>query len=142
MFRFGGKYRNHHGLFFVEGKKSVEELIKADFKLVKLITVANYDHFIKDVEIEVVSELELKAISALKNPSGILAVFEMPEQGQFSFEDWVVVLDTVRDPGNLGTIIRLCDWYNVKTLVCSQSTVDLYNPKVLQATISMLVRNS
>ncbi|MDF0715606.1 RNA methyltransferase [Muricauda sp. 334s03] len=133
------KYRSQHGLFVVEGKKVVNELLGAGMKPFKV--------FVDDVglsesikEAEVISKKDLKQMSSLKQPNGVLGVFHMVEPKEDIVDDWVVVLDAVRDPGNLGTIIRLCDWFGVKQLVCSADTVDCYNPKVLQATMGSIAR--
>lgn len=136
------KYRNQKNLFFVEGIKVVMELLNAGFVLEKLYaTKANlalfYGHSVEEITAE-----ELVKMSALRTPNGVLAVFQMPEKNSVPTEDWVVALDDVRDPGNLGTIIRLCDWYGIKNMVCSSNTVDCFNPKVLQATMGSIARVS
>ena len=87
-----------------------------------------------------VSGTILKQMSSLKQPNGIVGVFHIPKTMKTEVSDWVVVLDAVRDPGNLGTIIRLCDWFGIRQLVCSMDTVDCYNPKVLQATMGSIAR--
>ncbi|MCB0448394.1 MAG: RNA methyltransferase, partial [Gelidibacter sp.] len=87
-----------------------------------------------------VSEAELKKISNLKTPNTALALFKMPKTQTIDDTKLIVALDDIRDPGNLGTIIRLCDWFGVKDLVCSSTTVDCYNPKVVQATMGSLTR--
>lgn len=134
------KYRSQHGLFFVEGIKVVTELLQAQLKPYCVLT--SDDSLLKDaaVRVDLITEKELKQISALKTPNKILAVFHMPETKSIDFSKWILVLDDVRDPGNLGTIIRLCDWYDIKQLVCSKKTVDCYNPKVLQASMGSIAR--
>ena len=135
------KYRYEHRLFFVEGIKMVRELLATDLKPFMIFAYADFcDDFHSDYSVETISIKDLRSISALKNPNGILAVFTMPEASKMKFDDWIVVIDNVRDPGNLGTIIRLCDWYGIKHVVCSKHTVDLYNPKVLQATMGSIAR--
>ncbi|GMN10503.1 RNA methyltransferase [Croceitalea sp. MTPC9] len=134
------KYRNEHGLFFVEGVKGVKELLNSSFKVFKVLVTKEFNSIFPNIETEEITDVELKNISALKNPSGVLAIFEIPEQLPVDLKDWIVVLDDVRDPGNLGTIIRLCDWYGIKSLVCSKETVDSFNPKVLQATMGSIAR--
>lgn len=136
------KYRNQHGLFFVEGKKTVQELLDSDFRPHSIYST---DVSIFDISEHIskkITSAELKQISALKNPNGVLGVFHMPETQKVDFNDWIVVLDDVQDPGNLGTIIRLCDWFGIRNLVCSKNTVDCYNPKVLQATMGSISRVS
>ena len=134
------KYRTEHGLFFIEGIKGVKELLSSGFKVFKVLVTKEMDSTFSDVETEEISGTDLKNISALKNPSGVLAVFEIPKAMPVGKKDWIVVLDDVRDPGNLGTIIRLCDWFGIMQLVCSRETVDCFNPKVLQATMGSIAR--
>jgi len=134
------KYRNQHGLFFVEGKKAVQELLDSDFRPYSLFSI---DADIFEVSNDILTQIspaDLKQISFLKNPNGVLGVFHIPETKPIDFNNWIVVLDDVRDPGNLGTIIRLCDWFGIPHLVCSLNTVDCYNPKVLQATMGSISR--
>jgi TrmH family RNA methyltransferase len=135
------KYRNEHQLFFVEGKKVVHELINAGLVPEKILIYPDFqDGFHRNIPIEIISPKDLKSISALKNPNGVLGVFRMPKPKNSYEGDWTVVLDDVRDPGNLGTIIRICDWYGIQQLVCSPTSVDVYNPKVLQATMGSMAR--
>ncbi len=134
------KYRNELGLFFVEGKKTVHELLNAKVMPFEIYTTSLDDFVLKDEKYFQITPQELKQISQLKNPNGVLGVFYMPKLQKVIEEDWVLVLDDVRDPGNLGTIIRLCDWFGIKSLVCSEQTVDCYNPKVLQATMGSIAR--
>ncbi len=79
-------------------------------------------------------------MSGLQSPNTVLGVFHIPRESPLDFQDWILALDAVRDPGNLGTIIRLCDWYGIGQLVCSPDTVDCYNPKTLQATMGSIAR--
>jgi len=134
------KYRNQHGLFFVEGKKTVDELLASDFKAHSVFSDdASFFNSSDDIFSEISSN-DLKQISFLKNPNGVLGLFHIPESKKVDFTDWIVALDDVRDPGNLGTIIRLCDWFGIRNLVCSKNTVDCFNPKVLQATMGSISR--
>ncbi len=89
---------------------------------------------------QLITEAELKKISFLKTPNKALALFKIPQQQAIPTNQFVVALDNVRDPGNLGTIIRLCDWFGVEELVCNTETVDCYNPKVIQATMGSITR--
>ncbi|MUU77900.1 TrmH family RNA methyltransferase [Winogradskyella endarachnes] len=133
------KNRQQNGLFLVEGIKGISEFLKSDFVLKTLYTTKPI--FKADAQLICeISEAELKKITSLKNPNTALAIFEIPEQIKNQTDGLIVVLDDVRDPGNLGTIIRLCDWYGVKNLVCSKNTVDCYNSKVVQATMGSLTR--
>lgn len=134
------KYRNEHQLFFVEGKKTIEELLNAGFKPAKILAYPDLIIAYANFPTEEITPNELKSVSALKNPNGVLGVFEMPKKQSIDDKDWLVALDDVRDPGNLGTIIRLCDWFGFSTILCSSNTVDCYNPKVLQATMGSIAR--
>ena len=133
------KHRTKTGLFVVEGKKGIEELLKSDFKLHSLYTTQD----IFDAPQEktfMISEVELKKISKLKNAQIALGIFLIPEKTNPKLKGLVVALDGIRDPGNLGTIIRLCDWFGVQDIVCSLDTVDCYNFKVVQATMGSIAR--
>ncbi len=134
------KYRNEYQLFFVEGKKGIQELIDAHLQLEKLFVYLEFQDSFQDVPVEVIAQKELRFISALKNPNGLLGVFQVPQPEKIENRGWVLVLDDIRDPGNLGTIIRLCDWFGITDLVCSEATVDVYNPKVIQATMGSIAR--
>jgi len=133
------KYRQQLGLFIVEGIKGIEEFLNSDFKLHRLYTTKQIFEAPKSETTEI-SENELKKITSLKNPNTALAIFEIPKPVKVDNSGLIVALDDVRDPGNLGTIIRLCDWYGIKDLVCSLNTVDCYNSKVVQATMGSLTR--
>ncbi|RIV67432.1 TrmH family RNA methyltransferase [Flagellimonas aequoris] len=133
------KYRSQHGLFVVEGEKLVKELLREGLRPFKIFVASGYDSS-GFGEVDQISTADLKQMSSLKQPNGVLGVFYMPEVNRNQTYDWIVALDAVRDPGNLGTIIRLCDWFGIKQLVCSEDTVDCYNPKVLQATMGSIAR--
>ncbi|MDB2606566.1 RNA methyltransferase [Zobellia sp.] len=134
------KYRNRHNLFVAEGIKVVQELVKSDFKVNTLFCTDEKINLDTGHVIELVTESELKKMSALTAPNKIIGVFEIPETQKPNLEGWIIALDDIRDPGNLGTIIRLCDWFGVAHLVCSTNTVDCYNPKTLQATMGSISR--
>lgn len=134
------KYRNEHQLFFVEGKKSVDALLESGWPPIKIFSHSGFLPHFDGFPSEEISPRELKTISALKNPNGVLGVFKIPEGPELNELDWILALDDVRNPGNLGTIIRLCDWFGINSLICSMNTVDCYNPKVLQATMGSIAR--
>lgn len=119
----------------VEGIKVVKELVKANMKPYAIYTTSNAILAEESFKCELISEADLKKISALKTPNNILAVFHQPKAAEITEDNWLVAVDDVRDPGNLGTIIRLCDWFGITNLFCSSQTVDCYNPKTLQATM-------
>lgn len=132
------KYRKQYGQFFVEGQKVIRELLDSDFILEELYVT---EDIFKDIKSRVlISEADLKKMSALTNPNNSLAVFRFAEAQEIDHQNLIVALDKIRDPGNLGTIIRLCDWFGISELVCSEDCVDAYNPKVLQATMGSITR--
>ncbi len=134
------KYRNEHGLFVIEGKKAVEELLESDCRPFKILVSGGSKLDVPHAYILEISSKELKQLSGLKSPNGVLGVFHMMAPQPIDFSDWILMLDGVQDPGNLGTIIRLCDWFGIRNLICSPHTVDCYNPKVLQATMGSIAR--
>jgi TrmH family RNA methyltransferase len=134
------KYRQKHKLFVAEGVKVVEELLNSSFVLEKLFSTNDCAIDVaSDQKIEITA-VELKKISQLKTPNKVLGLFQIPEEKEVSSEGLVVALDAINDPGNLGTIIRLCDWFGVSQLVCSSDTVDCFNQKVVQASMGSLTR--
>lgn len=133
------KQRLKHRLFFVEGKKTVDEFLKSDYRLHHIYALKD-DFDCSADKFSLITEVELKKISALTTPQNVLAIFEMPPVEKIVSDKLILALDAVRDPGNLGTIIRLCDWFGIEHLVCSETTVDCYNPKVVQATMGSLTR--
>ena len=134
------KYRKQEQLFFAEGVKVVEELLQSNFELQDLFTTKQDFLTVPKNKVHAISEAELKKISALTTPNTCLAVFKIPKAKEMVEKGLIVALDDVRDPGNLGTIIRLCDWFGIETLFCSEESVDIYNPKVVQATMGSISR--
>ena len=124
------KFRDELGLFVAEGNKCVEELQKS-FELVHLYR-----------EGENATRTEIEQMSGLRTPQGVIGVFKKRELSTFNFQlsTLILALDGIQDPGNLGTIIRTCDWFGVHDIVCSLDTADCYNPKVVQATMGALAR--
>lgn len=135
------KYRTKYSLFIAEGTKVVSEFLNSNFELDQLFCVddSNYEAVEKITKI---SELELKKISTLKTPNNVLALFKIPLEGKIKKEGLILALDDINDPGNLGTIIRLCDWFGIDQLICSKNTVDCYNTKVVMASMGSLTRVS
>lgn len=127
------KFRDAEGVFVAEGEKCVNDL-KGAFDLVLLISREN------------ATQTEIEQMSSLRTPQGVIGVFKKREDmgnGLLDMGDGLwVALDGVQDPGNLGTIIRTCDWFGVHHIVCSRDTADCYNPKVVQATMGALARVS
>lgn len=133
------KYRKLHNLFIAEGKKVIQELIDAHFSLEHLF-VTKENLFDKSHHSELISDAELKKISALTTANDCLAVFKIKEVNSKASSGLELALDNIKDPGNMGTIIRLCDWFGISKIVCTEETVDIYNPKVVQATMGSLAR--
>ncbi len=134
------KYRQKHQLFIAEGVKVIEEFLKSSYEVEILFSTDPYFSFL-DCFVQVTNQ-ELKKISSLKTPNKVLALFKIPSEKKVNSSGLIVALDTINDPGNLGTIIRLCDWFGVEQLVCSKETVDCYNTKVVQASMGSLTRVS
>lgn len=142
------KFRKQHGLFIVEGAKSVIEFLSSDYQIHSLYTTAeartkmsNLPRKLKCID---VSTSEFQKISSLTNPQGVLALVHLPVSETF---DWSLLrrqhsllLDDIQDPGNLGTIIRTAEWFGIQHIICSIGTVDAFNPKVVQATMGSLAR--
>ena len=129
--------------FIVEGEKCLVELLNSSFEIVELFALKDWIDENKAVfdKIQLVSFNELERISNLKSPNKALAVVKMKKQETIQQESAVtLVLDDINDPGNLGTIIRMCDWFGVKQIICSENTVDIYNSKVVQSTMGSLFR--
>ena len=136
------KNRQAEHLFLAEGIKVVEELLGSSFKLKKLYCTEAYRNPFKIAEHQLITEKELQLISDLSTPNQVLGIFEIPPLKDPIHNGLTVVLDDINDPGNLGTIIRLCDWFGISQLVCSTKTVDCYNQKVVQASMGSLARVS
>lgn len=134
------KYRQIHQLFIAEGVKVIQELLQSNFVLEHLYETEFLFNEVNSAKKTQISESDLKKISCLSTPNNCLAIFRIPVSKEIKKNGLIVALDDVRDPGNFGTIIRLCDWFGVKQLVCSEQTVDLYNPKVIQATMGSISR--
>lgn len=133
------KNRTRHGLFTVEGIKGISELLNSHFELETLFTV-DQKFTAAPSKTVIISQSDLKKLSSLKTPQVAVAVFKIPETRIPEFKGLCLALDGIRDPGNLGTIIRLCDWFGIKELLCSLDTVDCFNPKVVQATMGSITR--
>jgi RNA methyltransferase, TrmH family len=134
------KYRIAHKLFIAEGEKVIRELLNSSFKLNHIYCT---DHTFNDIDgakITIILPSELKKMSALNTSNNCLAVFEIRIQAKLQENGLILALDNIKDPGNLGTIIRLCDWFGISQMICNSETVDVYNPKVVQASMGSLTR--
>ncbi|MBF9254852.1 RNA methyltransferase [Pontibacter sp. 172403-2] len=141
------KYRSQHQAFVVEGAKSVLELLQADFRLEHLfVTEAFYNqhaHLLdKGFQFDIVKEDDLVRAGTYTSNNAALAVASMRELPPLEVkpQELVLALDDIRDPGNLGTIIRIADWYGITKVVCSETCADFYNPKVISATMGSFTR--
>ena len=137
------KFRDETGLFVAEGEKCVEELCKG-FELQLKIYSSQFTITEVDDKTVYATPTEIEQMSGLRTPQGVIGVFKkeplpfLPQKGQEN--SLCLALDGVQDPGNLGTIIRTCDWYGIHDIICSKDTADCYNPKVVQATMGALAR--
>ncbi len=127
-------------MFIAEGIKVIDELLKSSIELDHIYAIEPLELGVSTSKFTIVSSDDLKKMSALSSPSNCLAVFKIPKQKEVDYNNLIVALDDVRDPGNLGTIIRLCDWFGIEDIICSKETVDIYNPKVVQATMGSIAR--
>lgn len=134
------KQRIASQLFFAEGIKVIHELLESKFELVHLYTTQNDFQEVSNHKKVLIDDSELKKITALATANTCLAVFKIPSEKKIIDSGLILALDSVRDPGNLGTILRLCDWFGIDQLICSRETVDIYNPKVVQATMGSIAR--
>ena len=139
------KNRKTYNYFVAEGVKVINEFIDASLQLKHLFVLQEHLELFKKADnsvIEVISNNDLSQLSFLTTPQKAIAVFKIPNSLplQNINSGIQLVLDGISDPGNLGTIIRLCDWYGIKNLICSENTVDCFNPKVVQATMGSLTR--
>ncbi len=142
------KYRKKENLFLVEGDKIVVEILNSNYTIEQLFATKtfiseNEKDCKKAAEIIVVEQAEIKKASLLQNPQNCLAICYIPDKLLFPSilnNNLSVYLDDIQDPGNLGTIIRICDWFNIEYLFCSPNTVDLWNPKVIQASMGSFSR--
>jgi TrmH family RNA methyltransferase len=136
------KYRQKHKLFIAEGIKVVKELLDSSFEIETLFCTNDFSTDSSVDKVVRISEADLKKISNLKTPNKVVGIFKIPNEIPVKKEGLILALDAINDPGNLGTIIRLCDWFGVTQLICSTKTVDCYNAKVVQASMGSLTRVS
>ena len=143
------KYRDIHQVFFAEGEKLIDELLKSDVEILTLFATnewINQNQNIinkKSIDPCIITNDELKKISVLSTPNKVLATAKIQQKNYDKTEiatQLSILLDNVNDPGNLGTIIRIADWFGIKNIFCSKESVDLYNPKVVQATMGAIFR--
>ncbi|WP_316807125.1 RNA methyltransferase [Pedobacter agri] len=142
------KYRKAHGLFLVEGIKSIKEFFQSNYKIHSIFHNSEQSNLLPKLPANInlfeVNNVELGKISTLQTPQGFLAVVHLPKTEKINENvlknQFTLVLDGVQDPGNLGTIIRTADWFGFKNIICSEDTVEAFNPKTVQATMGSLAR--
>lgn len=134
------KYRKRENVFVAEGHKVVGDLLSCGFEP-HTIFATNQWKAPRDIAFQEVTDDELRKISFLQHPQQVLAIFHMPAASPATIQDQLVLaLDGVQDPGNLGTIIRIADWFGISDIFCSADTADVWNPKVIQATMGSIAR--
>ena len=132
------KNRIQSGFFIAEGEKIIDELLQSKLETVHIFSTVNKYNF-SDYYIPI-KNTQLKQISNLKTPNKVVGLFKIPKNSVIDFNSNIIALEEINDPGNLGTIIRLCDWYGLKNIICSANSVDCYNPKVIQASMGSISR--
>jgi len=132
------KKRIKEQLFIAEGEKVVSELLRSDFEIKNIYATKEWE--VSNDNITQISNAELQKISNLKSPNKVLAVVQFKNHKIIKHDGITLVLDEINDPGNLGTIIRICDWFGVKQIICSKNTVDIFNPKVVQSAMGSTFR--
>jgi len=142
------KFRREHGLFIVEGYKSVTEFINSAYQVDTIYHTPSIApkllNLSRKINFHEISLNEVQKISSLKTPQEVIGLVKIPIWPVLNYKalekKFSLVLDSVQDPGNMGTIIRTADWFGIQDIICSEDTVDVYNPKVVQATMGSLAR--
>lgn len=142
------KSRDESGLFLVEGNKMVEEALRSEFEVETLICTSEFLQSHPEIsnraqEIIETDRQSIHKASLLQNPQDSLVIVRIPDSAEQSINlktELILALDFIQDPGNLGTILRVADWFGIQTIICSENTVDVYNPKVVQASMGAIFR--
>jgi TrmH family RNA methyltransferase len=142
------KFRRIHSQFIVEGAKGVVELLNSDYHTDHLFVTQKFADYYSDLlkkknyPVEIVGEEELSKAGTFANNDAAMAIVNMKDNAfqELKGEEFVLVLDEVKDPGNLGTIIRIADWYGISKIICSEDCADMYNPKVISASMGSFTR--
>ena len=138
------KYRQMYGDFLIEGAKLLTEVLRTDWKVKQIVHNADFEidklDIPEGISVEIAKPADMKRISSLKHSPGILALVEQKQQSPNLSANQVLCLDGINDPGNLGTIIRTADWLGIREVWCSPNCADIYNPKVVQATMGSLFK--
>jgi TrmH family RNA methyltransferase len=135
------KHWSQESVFIVEGPKLVEELLQSDWKIEKLYATASWAAAHENIQppVQIIESYQLDAISKWGEGNEVLALVEKRISKKYD-RGVAIVLDGIQDPGNLGTIIRIADWFGIQNLVVSEQTADMYNPKVIQSTMGSFLR--
>ncbi|MCH2230160.1 MAG: RNA methyltransferase [Crocinitomicaceae bacterium] len=133
------KNRDAEGLFIIEGEKMVLELIDLWPEYIELLCTSDAN-FKCSLDCHITDERTLKELSLLQNTNRLLAIARKPKLSSKTNAEFIVALDNIQDPGNMGTILRTCDWYNVDKIICSKNTVDIFNAKVIQSSMGSIYR--
>ncbi|MEY3982974.1 MAG: hypothetical protein RL160_531 [Bacteroidota bacterium] len=137
------KFRQKYGLFLVEGVKSVTELLASSFTVHQILLTENLAVDSGEVPVSMLSKRDMERMSSMETPPGIMAVAEIPHWPAWdasACKGPILALDGIRDPGNLGTIMRIADWYGMNQLLLSEDCTDAFNPKTLQASMGSFLR--
>ena len=132
--------RKKTGQFIVEGDKCVKELLLSSYKVLELYAIKDWKNTVDNTQVKYVSSLKLQRLSGFKSANKVVAVASKSYNSYNFKHDITLVLDEISDPGNLGTIIRLADWFSIKSIVCSENSVDMFNNKVIQASMGSVFR--
>lgn len=133
------KYRQQLQLFLAEGPKVVQEFLQASYEPVEILSTHEL-YQSSGHPFSLISEKELHKISTLKTPNQVVGVFKIPEPKPINPAQLILAVDGLNNPGNLGTMIRLCDWFGIRDMICSYDSVDCYNPKVIQSAMGSHTR--
>jgi TrmH family RNA methyltransferase len=138
------KGRAASGLFLVEGEKSVAELLKSDFQIEMLLVTEEffrtYKNFVGEKPYAIADQEMIEKLGTLESNDSAIAVARQKTETALDMRGIVLTLDKIQDPGNLGTIIRIADWYEIKNIICSEDTADLYNAKTIGASMGSFTR--
>lgn len=134
------KFRQKYNLFLVEGNKTIKEIPTSIYKINEIYSVNPAELSMGNLVVTEITPAELKKISFLQHPKDSVAVCELKEELLEEKTGVQLILDGIQDPGNLGTIIRLADWFGISQIICSEDTADFYNPKVIQASMGSFLR--
>ena len=140
------KQRAEEGLFIAEGTRLVDELLQSHYPVKKVYALADWvaANPLLKIPVQQITAAELSKISLLQTPHQVLAIVEQKNPGPLPEKTnaFTLIVDGIQDPGNMGTIIRIADWFGIKQIVASTDTVELYNPKLIQATMGSFIRVS